>query len=168
MIGTATSKQKVEGGEEVPTYDKSGNKVEGVSSYRYQNVKVEINPTTAALTRNKVAYGSSKAFGMSQGSEEYFSAARKSAVTLSSTIPSSGAALVTDLKSDQSSLNVQVAKIKNPTLRAQAKKYVKALSDLANETVLLGEPTDIHTLAVKDPTLVGTLNYLLQTSEKSQ
>jgi hypothetical protein len=168
MIGTATSKQKVEGGEEVPTYDKLGNKVPGVASYRYQGVKVEVNPTTAALTRNKVAYGSGKTFGMSQSSEEYFSAARKSAVTLSSTIPSSGETLVTDLKSDQSSLNIQVAKIKNPTLRAQAKKYVKALSDLANQTVLLGEPTDIHTLAVKDPNLVGTLNYLLQTSEKSQ
>jgi hypothetical protein len=178
MMGSATSKQKVK------IKDTNGNMVDPPQStmeikdpqtgaitkeavYRYENVKVEVNPRTAALTRNKVAYGGNmKATNMAQGQYDVFEQAQKGALQLYNTngLSQSGTTLVTELGNANGTLNTKIAAIADARVRAQATKYVNKLKTLAAEKAAQGQIVDIYTLSLDDPMTVGSLNYLLQTS----
>lgn len=137
------------------------------ATYRYDNVRVEVNPRTAALTRNKVAYGGNmKATNMAQGQYDVFEQAQKGAFQLYNTngLNQSGTTLVTELGNANGTLNTKIAAIADARVRAQATKYVNKLKTLAAEKAAQGQIVDIYTLSLDDPMTVGSLNYLLQTS----
>jgi len=168
MIGSATSTVQI-GKPPVAApaeRDTKGNIITG-PTYRYDNVRVEINPRTAALTRNKVAYGGNmKATNMAQGQYDVFEQAQKGAFQLYNTngLSQSGTTLVAELGNANGTLNTKIAAIPDARVRAQATKYVNKLKTLAAEKAALGQTVDIYTLSTEDPMTVGSLNYLLQTS----
>ena len=177
MMGTGTSKQlfkiKDVNGKMVDppksiieVRDGSGN-ITKEAVYRYENIRVEVNPRTAALTRNKIAYGGNmKATNMAQGQYDVFEQAQKGAFQLYNTngLSQSGTTLVTELGNANGTLNTKIAAIPDARVRAQATKYVNKLKTLAAEKAALGQTVDIYTLSTDDPMTVGSLNYLLQTS----
>lgn len=170
MIGSATSTVKLDNKSVVAAPEVRDPKTGAVitqATYRYDNVRVEINPRTAALTRNKVAYGGNmKATNMAQGQYDVFEQAQKGAFQLynSNGLSQSGTTLVTELGNANGILNTKIAAIADARVRAQATKYVNKLKTLAAEKTAQGQTVDIYTLSTEDPMTVGSLNYILQTS----